>query len=75
MRPRELVVNRLVDEALSGMRNSGEDFSADEMLSACLTLARRAIIVILEMRPGARQIVQGAIESLLMDCVDETKIN
>ena len=74
--PREEVVNQLVDAALKGMLTVGRDYSADEMLSSCLTLARRAIVVILEMRPGARHVVQSAVESLLMDCADTSdKLN
>ena len=72
--PREDVVQALTHAALCGM-DTIKDSSGDELVSACFTLTRRTIAAVIQMNPKCRPVIRGAVESLLMDCVDETKTN
>ena len=72
--PRESVVQALTQAALAGM-DTVEGTSGDELVSACFTLTRRMIGVVLEMNPKCRPVIRGAVESLLMDCVDDSMTN
>lgn len=74
-RPRAAKVDELVRAALAGMGRSTDDFSGDEMVSACFTLTKRAMQAVLETHPEARYIMRTSLEEMLMECADPLKAN
>ena len=74
--PREEVVRRLMRAASDGLLAHVEDATANELLSAYLTLSRVALQVAKDL--GASPLVmQDAVLQLWLDCTDEssTQIN
>lgn len=59
----------LVDAALCGMQTV-PDFTADEFVSASLTLALRTVQSTLQQHPECRGTMREAISAILMACAD-----
>lgn len=69
---REEKVRELMRAASDGMCLVAASASASEVMSACLTLTRTAIMVAKALGANPAQL-QAAIHELLMDCADETR--
>ena len=62
------IVEKLVEAALTGIEFSGVDATSGELMSACFTIALRAIKACM-VHPENQQEVRKAVERLLMECV------
>lgn len=74
MSVREPLVRTLMDvmsEALSQHVQQHRDITADEVVSAYLTLARSAIIAAKHLGSSS-DTLQRAVQQLLLDCLDDT---
>lgn len=67
--PRADVILALVDAARAGMVPLAEDATADEVYSACLSLALSAIVSCMAMGANPVQLRQS-VEVLLMHCAE-----
>ncbi len=67
---RPAMVSALVDAALLGMEEVA-DSTADEVLSAALTLGLRTVQVVLTLHPDRRESIREAVSVLLMACTDQ----
>ena len=73
MSPRPEVVEQLVSAALTGMEFGGiENSTGDEVLSACFTLAKRAMKAAILRNPAAITEIQNVLQMLMLDCVPPT---
>jgi len=70
MAPREAKVQELVTAAMDGMEPVAAHATADEVLSACFTIAHRAIYLALAAKADRRKI-REALEQMMMFCADE----
>jgi hypothetical protein len=69
------VVNDLVDGALKGMEAVGGDYSGAEFLSATFTMTLRVIKSTLERNPETLPTIKAAVETLFLQCADQSRPN
>jgi hypothetical protein len=67
-------VEALIQAGIAGMETI-EDTSPGDIASACLTLCRRTIAVVMSIDPSYREGIREAVELLLMDTADRSKAN
>jgi len=68
-------VEELIESALKGMEPALVSATAEELVSASLTLSLRAIKTHLQMSPDSRTRMREAVGTLLMACADEGRPN
>lgn len=73
MAPRADVVEALVQAAFIGM-GVVDGTSGDEILSACMTMAKRSIRMVMDANPDAAAELRNAVGELYLACLPTTPL-